>query len=211
MDTLYYRRDRGCMVFRDAYQHQNLYWQYVNYETIALYRRGVEHLNHQGWTIKGIVCDGRRGLLQAFAPLPVQLCHFHQQAIITRYLTQNPRLEASKQLQQISRCLGTVNQEEWCDSLQHWQAKWEDFLKEKTYNHLTHRWHYTHRRLRSAFRSLNTNTPFLFTYLKYPELKIPNTTNSLEGHFSNLRAKLRNHPGLKMNRKLKLSDYILSR
>ena len=45
-----------------------------------------------------IVCDGRRGLTQAFGGIPVQMCMFHQRAIIRRYLTLKPKLEASKRL-----------------------------------------------------------------------------------------------------------------
>ena len=33
--------------------------------------------------------------------MPIQMCHFHMQAIITRMLTKNPRLEASIRLKKI--------------------------------------------------------------------------------------------------------------
>jgi len=65
--------------------------------------------------------------------------------------------------------------------------------------------------LRSAYRSLKTNLPYLFTYLEYPDLDIPNTTNSLEGTFSNLKTKLRIHSGIKEWRKRKIIDEILSK
>ena len=34
---------------------------------------------------------------------------------------------------------------------------------------------------------LTTNLPYLFTYQKYPELAIPNTTNALDGTFAHLK------------------------
>ena len=40
---------------------------------------------------------------------------------------------------------------------------------------------------------------------------MPNTTNSLEGCFSNLNSKLRNHPSLKMDIKIKITDHILTK
>jgi len=86
-----------------------------------------------------------------------------------------------------------------------WYLKWQDFLAEKTLNPETMRWHFTHRRIRSAYRSIKTNIPYLFTYLEYPNLDIPNTTNSLEGAFSNLKIKLQNHRGLKNIEKSDLS------
>ena len=76
------------MVFRDSQRKKNLSWQYVKYETIKLYREGIRHLEHNGCTVLGIVCDGRRGIFKAFDSYPIQMCQFHQKAIITRYLTQ---------------------------------------------------------------------------------------------------------------------------
>lgn len=35
--------------------------------------------------------------------------------------------------------------------------------------------------------------PYLFIFEQFAELKIPNTTNALDGSFSNLKNKLRNH------------------
>jgi hypothetical protein len=39
----------------------------------------------------------------------------------------------------------------------------------------------------------------------YIELKIPKTTNAIDGHFADLKNKLRNHNGL-INRKMKFID-----
>ena len=41
------------------------------------------------------------------------------------------------------------------------------------------------------------------------ELKIPNTTNSIDGHFADLKNKLRNHNGLSIRRKKKFIDGFL--
>jgi hypothetical protein len=41
------------------------------------------------------------------------------------------------------------------------------------------------------------------------DLKIPNTTNAIDGHFANLKNKLRNHNGLSMARKKKFIDEFL--
>jgi len=41
------------------------------------------------------------------------------------------------------------------------------------------------------------------------ELKIPNTTNAIDGHFSDLKNKLGNHNGLSLARKKKFIDEFL--
>ena len=89
-----------------------------------------------------------------------------------------------------------TNELKFTKELNQWHKKWNNFLKEKTTNPITEKWNYTHKRLRSTYRSLKTNLPYLFTYQKYPELKIPNTTNSLDGYFNVLKEKLNVHRGL---------------
>lgn len=211
MDTTYFRRGFGVMVFRDAYEKKDLYRTYVKYETLHLYKQGIRLLKLKGWNIKAIVCDGRRGLFKAFPGCPVQMCHFHQQMIIRRYLTQNPRSEANIELRELSLTLTSIDKESWQYALELWYQKWKNYLKEKTTDPVTGKWHYTHRRLRSAYRSLKTNTSYLFTYQDYPDLHIPNTTNSLDGSFTDLKSKLRNHSGIKDEMKIKLTDHFLAK
>ena len=211
MDTYYFRRGFGVMVFRDSQRKKNLSWQYVKYETIKLYREGIRHLEHNGCTVLGIVCDGRRGIFKAFDSYPIQMCQFHQKAIITRYLTQKPRQPAAIELKELCNKLTQYKQEQFTDELRSWHERWKDFLKEKTVNSETNNSHYTHKRLRSAYRSLKTHLPNLFVYKKYLELKIPNTTNSIEGKFSGLAKMLGNHAGLRAERKKKLVNYFLGK
>ena len=105
-------------------------------------------------------------------------------------------LEAGKELNQIILALTKSQKNEFIQALDQWYNKWRTFLLEKTYSEDCRKWHYTHKRLRSAYRRLITNLPYLFTYLDNPGLDIPNTTNSIEGCFSNLKTKLRVHSGI---------------
>ena len=211
MDTSYFRRDFGVMVFRDHYRKENIFWKYLRYETISEYRSGIEYLKAIGWNIVGIVCDGRRGIFSSFGAIPIQMCQRHQVAIIRRYITQRPRLEAGKELRKLSLMLTRSKKNDFISTLDQWHKKWKSFLMEKSYSETSKKWHYTHKRLRSAYRSLKTNLPFLFTYLEYPDLDIPNTTNSIEGLFSNLKTKLRVHSGIKKQRKIKIIDELLAK
>jgi hypothetical protein len=93
--------------------------------------------------------------------------------------------------------------------LDNWYKKYKNFINEKTYIIGTRRWRYTHRRVRSAYNSLKKNLPLLYTYQKYPELNIPNTTNSLDGYWSRLKNLLSAHRGKNSERKRKIVTEIL--
>ncbi len=209
MDTTYWERNFGVMLFKDEITKENLLKYYVKTETNALYKKGVEELKSKGFIIIAIVCDGRRGLIQSFEEIPVQMCQFHQSAIIRRYITKNPRLPASIELKEIVRLMTHTDKESFEGVLHDWFLKWEPFLKERTINQETGKSHYTHKRLRSAYRSLKNNLPWLFTWYDNIDLGIPNTTNAIDGHFSDLKTKLRNHNGLSIKRKMKFIDGFL--
>lgn len=199
------------MVFRDEYSKINLHWKFIRHENLEEYILGIEWLKKNGWNILGIVCDGKRGLFSAFANVPVQMCQFHQMMIVTKYITKNPKTTASQELKSLVNLLTQTDKESFAGGLNEWKNKWNDFINEKTYNERKKRkWHYTHKRLRSAYNSLKNNLSFLFTWYDNPKLKIPNTTNSLEGIFSNLKTKLRVHNGLRKERKIKFINQILS-
>lgn len=194
------------MVFKDSLSGQVLYKQYVKQETNTLYLKGVEEIARRGIKVQAIICDGRKGLFDLFGKdLPVQMCNFHQVAVVRRYLTKNPRMNASKELWKVTRLLTLTCKEIFEARLQVWYTQWDAFLNE---------WHidekgkkrYIHKRLRSAYRSLKTNLPWLFTWDMNRSLNIPNTTNALDGHFADLKNKLRNHNGLAEARKKKFID-----
>lgn len=209
MDTTYWGRDFGVMLFKDAKSGRNLHKKYVTYETNALYVLGIEELKEKGFTIEAIVCDGRKGLIQAFKGIPVQMCQFHQAAIIRRYLTKRPKLAAAQELLMVVDLMKFTDKESFQRALDLWIKKWQNFLDERTTNPETGKSFYTHKRLRSAYRSLKYNLPWLFTRLSHPQLKIPNTTNAIDGHFADLKNKLRNHNGLSKKHKMKFIDEFL--
>jgi hypothetical protein len=180
-------------------------------ETIDIYRVARRRLEESGFKINAIVLDGRPGVRDIFIDVPVQMCHFHQMMIITRYLTTKPKLEAGIELRHIASTLGASNEIAFGEKLETWHRRWFEFLKEKTIDSITGKWHYTHKRLRSAYRSLKINLPYLFTYQKYPELDIPNTTNSLDGSFSHLKDLVIIHRGLSPEIKRKAINEVLNK
>lgn len=209
MDTTYWGRGFGVMLFKDNITNENLLKYYVTTETNTLYKKGIKELQKREFTVLAIVCDGRKGLLKSFENTPVQMCQFHQVAIIRRYLTKNPKLHASKELKSIVDILKCTDKESFEGALLEWNNKWKHFLNERTINEETGKSHYTHKRLRSANNSLKSNLKWLFTWYDNIELGIPNTTNAIEGHFSDLKNKLRNHNGLSIENKIKFIDEFL--
>jgi hypothetical protein len=137
------------------------------------------------------------------------MCQYHQAAIIRRYLTKRPKLQAARELMEVVDLMKQTDKESFIGALDQWQIKWQWFINERSINLETGKTFYTHKRLRSAIRSLLMNQPWLFTWYDYIELNIPNTTNAIDGHFADLKNKLRNHNGLSEKRKRKFIDEFL--
>lgn len=196
------------MVFKDSISGKILFKQYVKTETNQLYFAGIKEVARRGIHIQSIICDGRKGLLQMLDNIPVQMCNFHQVAIIRRYLTKKPKMPASKELWEHTLLLSKTDKESFEGGLNAWYCKWKDFLNEQKIDEKGKK-RFVHKRLRSAHRSLKTNLPWLFTWYDNLNLKIPNTTNAIDGHFADLKNKLRNHNGLSITRKKKFIDEFL--
>lgn len=209
MDTTYWGRGFGVMLFKDAKTNENLLKYFVKYETNIVYIEGIELLKSRGFVILAIVCDGRKGLLNSFKNIPVQMCQFHQKEIIRRYLTKKPKMKASQELLEVVDLLTITDKESFVGALGLWLEKWQSFLDERTTSSISKKTFYTHKKLRSAFFSLKNNLNWMFTWYDNFEMNIPNTTNALEGHFSDLKNKLRNHNGLSIERKKKFIESFL--
>lgn len=206
MDTTYFGRELGVMVFKDSITGSILYKQYVSQETNILYLKGIKEITRRGIKIQSIICDGRKGLFQLFEnDFPIQMCNFHQVAIVRRYLTKRPKMQASKELWEHTLLLKHTDKESFEGGLDLWHVKWESFLNERKVDEKGKK-RFIHKKLRSAYRSLKTNLPWLFTWYDNMELKIPNTTNAIDGHFADLKNKLRNHNSLSIKRKKKFID-----
>ncbi|NTU46768.1 hypothetical protein HGA88_04015 [Candidatus Roizmanbacteria bacterium] len=78
-DITYFKRGFGVMVAKDWWRNTIIARRYLEYETVQIFTEMIEQLQKEGWRIMGIVVDGRRGMLEAFPNLPIQ--------IVTRYLT----------------------------------------------------------------------------------------------------------------------------
>ena len=59
------------------------------------------------------------------------MCHFHQKAIIRRYITKNPKLKSNKELKEIVDWLNKTDKESFTYWLDKWYNKHKNWLNEK--------------------------------------------------------------------------------
>lgn len=207
LDATFFSRRDGVLVFRA--QQKNLHWRFVSTESVEEISLGLNHLERLGYTFKSVTLDGRRGVIQLFQAhyphLPIQLCQFHQAQIIRRYTTNNPKTMCGIELKLLMSVLTDTDRTVFSSLLDTLHELHESFLKER--NELGQ---FKHRRLRSAFRSLRTNLPYLFTCRDYPELTVPNTMNSCDGSFAHWKQRVKIHRGLSRKRRNQMIDYLLS-
>jgi hypothetical protein len=208
-DTTFFGKTYGVCVFRSPEMKKNLWYTEVTKEIMATYYYGRKMLEDKGWVFTAAVVDGRRGMTTVFKDIPVQICQFHQMKTVTKYLTRRPETLAGQELRSIMLTLSRTTEDVFTRLLLKWKEEWNEFIFDKTYVTGTKHWYYTHKKVRGAYLSLERNLPYLFTYLKYPELNIPNTTNSLDGSFSHLKDKIKIHHGLRRDRRYKMIQEIL--
>jgi transposase-like protein len=195
------------MVFRRL--GKNLSWKYVDTEKLNYYLEELTNLTNLGYTFKSFTIDGRKGVVQLlqryFNTIPIQICHFHQVQIVTRYTTRKTKTECGQELRQLILNLKNLSKNEFTKQFNNLKEKYTLFLKERN-----DQGQFQHKRLRSVFRSIKTNLPYLFSFQDCPELNIPTTTNSADGSFGQWKYKVRLHRDLSLDRKKQMIDKILS-
>lgn len=122
-DVTFFERSYGIMVIREPNLKKNIYWKEVSTETPDIYWQARNRIEQQGFTLKAAVIDGKRGVKEVFLDLPVQMCQFHQVAIINRYLTRKPKLDAGKELRKTTLLLTGSNEKEFSNLLDNWHEK----------------------------------------------------------------------------------------
>ena len=164
-----------------------------------------------------VVSDGGSGftkaLKKAWPKAEHQRCLFHVFSQIKRYTTTRPKTPAGIELYMLAKDLLHVetneNANKWTGRFVTWMEKYQKFLKQMTIDENGNK-RPTHERLikaqKSILRLLKDET--MFTYLEESLRSkidnIPSTTNRIEGGInSRLRAMLRDHRGLSIERRIK--------
>jgi len=162
-----------------------------------------------------VVSDGGTGFNKALKKTwpnsKHQRCVFHAFCLVKRYTTSRPKTLAGIELYALAKDLLKLKSKEesdkWRDRFMQWIIKYKEFLSQMTRDE-NGDLRPTHERLlkaeHSLLRLLRENT--LFTYLDedVDVNNIPATNNRIEGGVnSRLRAMLRDHRGLSVERRIK--------
>lgn len=164
-----------------------------------------------------VVSDGGSGFTKALKKVwphaKHQRCVFHAFCQVRRYTTNRPQTLAGIELYALSKDLLHVENkaeaESWVDRFVSWMAKYNRFLSQMSRDE-NGKERPTHEKLIKAQNSLIrlVKERTLFTYLD-DELRqkigrLPSTNNQIEGGInSRLRAMLRDHRGLSVERRIK--------
>ena len=197
----------GLTIVRDVTNKKNITWKFTQKENQLVYSQLVEICLNAGIIILGIVVDGKDSFFHSFGDIPIQMCHFHMAQILRKYLTKNPVLECNKELWKVWYSRKKHSKSTFTIALLKWYLKYSHELVKGYINTETNKWEYSMDRTLSAYRSLRKFTPYLFTYQS--SKWIPTTNNSLEGINSDLKNKMRNHNGLRWDRKAKVLHFYL--
>lgn len=210
LDATYWGHNWGVLLALDDRSGMPLYIAFVANERVQDYVDAVHSIEKRGYTIDGIVIDGKRSLFSEFSSYKIQMCHYHMIQITRRYLSQHPRLIAARELKAMVDNIANEDGAEFENKFRSWKAKWKTVLNRRS-TLKSGKTQFTHKRLRSAMNSVNFYLPYLFTY-QLPECDgMPNTNNKIEGTFTDLKKNLNNHSGMsKENRKRFISGFFLA-
>jgi hypothetical protein len=197
----------GLIIFLDSITSKVLWYKFISLETKEEYIEGLNYLKDKNFEIQSVTVDGKKGIIQVFRDYPCQTCQFHLQAGILRKTTLNPQSILGQKLKYIATHF--INERWTNDQFQQvynrLTIEYKEFLNEKNDNN-----QYLHRNLRSAMFGIKLALPYLFTNQKHQELKIPNTTNHIDGGLNpKLKELVRIHRGMKIQRRNKLIQTLL--
>lgn len=214
----------GKYVFRTN-NNETIFIKDIITENLTVLEECLKHIEiNLNYKFQSFTIDGRKGVIQLlerlYPNIPIQLCQFHQIKTIKNYTTKNPKTNCGKELKELALSISKANEEEFQNNFKKLSERYEKFLKEKSsitlINNITgevfEEKGFKHPRLRSAFRSIKSNLPYLFIYkkLEYKHLKIPNTTNACDGKFGRVKIKIKNHSGLRLKRKSEMFDKLVN-
>jgi hypothetical protein len=221
-DTTFFGRVFGVMIFRineldvviKHQKYKNILHKFVSSETLINYAYCLNQLDLicvAGY--KSFTVDGRAGVIailkKKYPNIPIQMCIFHQVQIVLRYTTRNPKTQCGIDLKNLILTLKSSTKKQFISDFKTIQETYKGFLNEYTINPITNRKSYSHKSLRSAFRSINSHLKYLFTFQDYPHLNIQPTSNSCDGSFSQWKPKIKLHRGISLSRKKQIINEIL--
>jgi len=205
IDGTFFKRT-NCLIL--YYDNDLKYFNLLRYSTgekkIEI-EDDLRKLKRAGVDVVSVTADGKEAIKAAvrrvFPKAEFQRCLVHIQRYGETYITQKPKTKASLELQEIIRRLNTIDchlaRMTWLSGFAEWKRVYGNFLKERSYGETN--WWYTHRNLRRVTFHIDQALPDMWRYLD--NKSIPKDTNALEGRFTDLKQKFKNHRGLKKEKR----------
>lgn len=210
LDVTYWGHNWGVLLALDSQSGYPLYLSFIGNEKISDYEEAIRSIEERNYTIYGVIIDGKKKLFKLFSKYNIQMCQFHLKQIIRRYLTQNPRLMAARELKELVEFLPYAQEADFVKRYKEWKETWIETIERRSILK-SGKTRYTHKRLRSAMHSIDFFLPYLFTYQKTACKGMPNTNNKIEGTFTSLKNKLNVHSGMtKEKRKRFICGFFLA-
>lgn len=219
VDGKWLHRAGVVMIYRNITDKVNLDWSWHRSESYEAITADFKSLLPviTGNLPKGIVSDWKGAIVSAIneflPPTPHQRCLSHVQRQLLSFLLLRSPIPATRQLRAIAKDITKINTNEeknrWEKAVDDWITKCQPLLKEKTIGVGTKKkWWYTHGNLRRAIKLMKFDETHLFAYLVHSYL--PKTNNSLEGTNSQIKGKLSNHRGMKINQQVTYLFWLLT-
>lgn len=122
LDTTYWGHNWGVMLGLDDETGFPLYVALLRHERVQDYVDAVRSIEQRGYHIRGIVVDEIQSLFAEFSAYRVQMCQFHMQQIVMRYLTKRPKLIAAGELKDLVGRVTILRKDEFEDEYRQWKA-----------------------------------------------------------------------------------------
>lgn len=221
-DGKYLHRKGVFLIHRDITHQENLYWSFWKSESYLAYETDLKKLSKLlitsgGKLPCGAISDWKGAIVAAvamcFGLIPHQRCLTHVNRTAARLLPENSPFAATKALRKIASelifILNCQQKVDWLWNLKVWEEKHGFMLKEKTIGVKTKKkWWYTHGNLRRGFKLLTREQEPFFVYLT--NRLLPHSNNSLEGVNSQLKQKLGEHRGMKIEQQVSFLNWNLT-
>jgi len=211
VDGIYIGRKACILICCD--DENVLGWYLCRYEHSGAYKALLSRIAEPSV----VVSDGGTGFGKALKKVwphaKLQRCVFHVFCQVKRYTTTKPNTAAGSELYMLARDLLHIETkaetESWINRFVSWLRRYNHFLSQRTYDENGNS-RPTHERLIKAEKALiklvkeGTMFTYLDDVLRAECGKLPATNNRIEGGInSQIRAMLRNHRGLSVERRIK--------
>ena len=219
VDGKWLKRQGVFILQRNITQKVNLYWSFWPNETYEALHKNLSCLSRLLRDKKPVaaVSDWKGAVVSAvnghFGSIPYQRCLAHVIRKAKKLLPRKSPFVCTLELRKIAKTLIHLKTQEdidiWFVGLGLWHDQHGYMLKEKTigdgFDKLTtsgvkRKWWYTHGKLRSAWKLLTYDTKPFFKHIDHKLL--PHSNNSLEGVFSQMKNKLGDHRGMKLQQQV---------